>query len=109
MSITRARPSNRRWNDTTVNCVVADQFRYDHYKGSLTNLTELSNSSTVYYNVPAGNYDKWGCWVGTTCSGTGVGLCEFPSSYFECRSGRPAHQFHTPADCSVLQTERAAA
>ena len=67
---------------------MADQFRYDHYKGGLTNLTALSNSSTAFYNQPAGNYDKWGCWVGVTCNSTGVGLCEFPSSFFECRCGR---------------------
>jgi hypothetical protein len=72
-----------RWNTTTTSCVRADAFRYDHYLGSLTNLTELANQTL--YNAPSGNYAKWGAWVGAPCTDGYVGLCEFPSSYFECR------------------------
>jgi hypothetical protein len=75
--------NRRRWNDTTSNCVSANPYRFDHYAGSLTNLTQLSNETL--YNKPLGNYDKWGAWFASPCNTSVLGVCEFSSSFFECR------------------------
>jgi hypothetical protein len=66
-----------------LNCVPANGARYDHYLGSLTNLTQLANDTL--YKQPAGNFEKWGVWFARPCNTSLPGLCEFPSSYFECR------------------------